>query len=419
MRRTFLLLVVALACPPPAAAQESLEALVELAEQGRLQARELEILDDVPDDDPAAAAARALVLTDAWSRRDVDRYCPAAERLVALAPAPQQADSRLELARCLILRDDLGAALAAIDDARSQPDGFGGASGPTRGLLAADLGARLLTFEVSERAARGQPDRTATERAMAAWVAVASLADAAGDVVVRNRARRLEGDLSAHRSFPDRPYAYPRAELEKLGEGVGDLLSLASGVSTTADATSPEEATVEELADLGPRGFRDAEWGASPDQVRALEKRRPLTDDGDRLAFEGRLLGREAASVYRFRRDRLHEGAWIITERYDRTGDARDDYEELRVLLRDKYGDLDDIAEEVWSGDGEGGELRALSEGRLTLRSRWSFERTVITLQLSRSDGRFKLRVIYEQADGSRDRQRDQDRRRERERDKL
>lgn len=47
--------------------------------------------------------------------------------------------------------------------------------------------------------------------------------------------------------------------------------------------------------------------------------------------------------------------------------------------------------------------------------------RTVITLQLSRSDGRFKLRVIYERADGSRrdDRERDEGRRLDREREKL
>ncbi|MCP4870421.1 MAG: hypothetical protein GY898_17085 [Proteobacteria bacterium] len=409
-----------LAVAPARAGEGALVDLVPAASEGKLHSGERAVLEAVPDDDPAAPAAAALLLANAESRGDLDARCSAAEVLVRIAPPAWRADAHLEMARCLLLRDDPAAAAGALQAARSEPDGF---RSPEHALLAADLHARSLTLQFSDGLAAGNHDAATLTAAIAAWDAVASQADALKDVLVRNRANRLKGDLKGYDTHRERGYSYAATQTRDVGSGVGSLLDLVAETDATLAASTPDdqpaESAVEGLDALGPRGFRELDWGVSPSKVKQSEKSKPEIDEPDRLVYRDRLLGKSCGVVFRFRRERLVEGAYVITEGYRRADDAREGFEELEALLEQKYGESGDIDEVVWKGPEGSSSLRGLSEGEASFQARWTFERTVISVVLDNDRARYRLRVVYEAKSSTRPEVDDTEKERERALDKL
>lgn len=391
MRSLLPLLLLLLATPASAA---SLADLVDNARAGKLDERERELVRSLLTDATHAPPAAALLLADSEARADADQHCRAAEVLQGVAPEPWAAEALVEQAKCSLRAGRPADAAEFASQALRSPSGFRG--GTERALLAADLVARARTGVVALKAKERAASEVEVAAAERAWQDLVTRAGEAGDVQSVNRARRLLGDLHGFRLNPVHGFQVAEAEILGFPAGAGPWLALPAASTGSADAPQA-------LADLGPRGFRDAKWGASQKAVVKAEGRKPVDADEGRLVFEDRLSGREAAVIYTFGGGRLSEGAYVIREPYRSVDDALEHYRSLRKLLRSKYGEPLRNEEVRWGRDGDGDDgRRGLMEGEASYQTSWAFERTTIELRLKRKRGEYKLRLVYTSVDEAR-----------------
>lgn len=364
--------------------------LVVPATRGQLDQAERDALEAVEADSPALPAARALLLADAQAGTDVARFCALSLSFLEIAPPRWKADAHLERARCLALEADYEGARAALVQAESSPEGFGGELGDERSLWLVELDARILSKLVALGAGESF-DGEQVDEAEARWKLLAKLAAERGDNETRNRARRVSYDLSAYRTNPSKGYRFAASYLELLGGSVGSLLDVVGELPDAAGEDSGHP-----LDGLGPRGFQGVAWGSSPDSVRATRDKGPREASPKRLVYADQLAGIDCVAIYRFRAQGLDEGAYMVTEPYSSAGEAHADYRRLSSMLSTKYGASDESIEEVqWRGKPGEDPVRALGEGRVRFVRRWTFTRTLMRLRLDKEDGRYKLRIVY------------------------
>ena len=109
---------------------------------------------------------------------------------------------------------------------------------------------------------------------------------------------------------------------------------------------------------VGTKGFRNAKWGMTQDEVQRIEKNRLVdssskeevlrqifkTQDSDSfLLYEGDVGGVSCTIVYSFcENGQLKEGGYLLTENYYENpqgwNTAQKNYKRIKHLLREKYG---------------------------------------------------------------------------------
>lgn len=160
--------------------------------------------------------------------------------------------------------------------------------------------------------------------------------------------------------------------------------------------------------------FRSAEFGMSPDQVRASEPGVEWIESGDRLGFETRIGTVDALAVYEFTDDRFSTAMYTVTEEHVNKTLFIDDYRELAGLLEQKYGKPDED-ETVWRNDlyrddpSDWG--TAVGVGHLTMYKQWHTETTDVSIVLFGDNFEVHVQIAYQSRDlaaerAERDRQR-------------
>ena len=177
-------------------------------------------------------------------------------------------------------------------------------------------------------------------------------------------------------------------EIEQLSTETERLVALSEYTVELKEAlrrsdASPTVAGRPERAD-----FAEAWWGMTRAEVRKTLTGRPVEDMPDRLTVVTSVASLNAYAVYTFLDDALFVGGYVFSEFYF-DGDAYiDDFERLKDLLTDIYGEPS-VDEATWSRDDHvprsswGHEFNM---GRVEFYAMWMTDRTVIELSLSRQD---------------------------------
>lgn len=148
--------------------------------------------------------------------------------------------------------------------------------------------------------------------------------------------------------------------------------------------------------------FGQAQWGATPNEVRQAETRPNRTPFGETgyLIYEAQLPDIQVTRlVYQFTAGQLSQGRFLFRPSPEAPVQAWiDQFEQVRHLISRQYGEPS--AEEVLTPTVDVSPARidwatALSEDRLILKTRWVTERTELVQQLAWAGDRPYHQVIY------------------------
>ena len=147
--------------------------------------------------------------------------------------------------------------------------------------------------------------------------------------------------------------------------------------------------------------FRGHAWGASPEEVKALERHDLHHDiDGELAYWNFQFAGVEAGLVYTFEDGRLVRAHFLSRNPTTDPEEDLADYRAFQALLTEHHGEP--VAEEwVWlDGDERAaseGTLADIVAGRARLETRWELETADATLLIAGGDGAIQtVWVVYE-----------------------
>lgn len=148
------------------------------------------------------------------------------------------------------------------------------------------------------------------------------------------------------------------------------------------------------------QAFRNVNWGASIEEVKLSEKKIPDQESEESLMYKVQLSGKEVLLIYNFLPEHgLYSSGYFFDEKHTNKNGYIDDYKEVKSLLVKKYGNP--ISDRViWSNDlfkddpQEYG--RAVSIGHLKYISKWTVDRTEITLGLLGDNYEIGMILNYE-----------------------
>jgi hypothetical protein len=132
--------------------------------------------------------------------------------------------------------------------------------------------------------------------------------------------------------------------------------------------------------------FRDAQWGFTKDQVRLLEKTRPLFSTDNTLTYRGKIDNIQVHIIYEFIEEKLKSGTYKFIANYANNNVYLRDYERINNSIEFKYGEPE-IKEETWKNnlykEKRGYHGNAVSLGHLIFETKWIADNTIIIHKLS------------------------------------
>jgi hypothetical protein len=97
-------------------------------------------------------------------------------------------------------------------------------------------------------------------------------------------------------------------------------------------------------------GFRGVEWGSSTSQALESEGKAPSSESDEQLVFEDSIDTLDCLAIYTFVEDQLVRGTYAVIEEHANKNDHIADYNKLKRLLGEKYGDpINDRT--IWKDD--------------------------------------------------------------------
>lgn len=146
-------------------------------------------------------------------------------------------------------------------------------------------------------------------------------------------------------------------------------------------------------------GFRQTNWGMTPDEVKQTEKSTPLKQSNELVLYRVYYMDRPAKTGFVFKDGKLVKGAYLFEETYDNPDEYIATYEKIKSALISDYGppSLDEIK---WAND-EDRDLaeadgKSVCEGEVIYKSEWVQEYTLITLLLDGANHKCRQGIIYE-----------------------
>lgn len=147
--------------------------------------------------------------------------------------------------------------------------------------------------------------------------------------------------------------------------------------------------------------FRMAQWGMSKEQVIKLEgepDRQTKPEGLELTAYKRKIANLDCAVCFIFTENKLTRGKYIFYEEHSNKNFYIDDYNEIKSILTDKYGNpkkdkiiwLNDFYKEYYADWG-----LAISEGDLRYYAEWETPETEIRLALHGDNNEILLEVEY------------------------
>lgn len=167
--------------------------------------------------------------------------------------------------------------------------------------------------------------------------------------------------------------------------------------STSLGKVEEELRTKEDLDNFSLFGFRNNSWGDNVTSVKAKEKFELVQEETGILAYKGRIAGMDMLLGYLFTGDKLTTGKYIVTEDHSNKNDYITDYDKLKKILTEKYGEPKED-EKYWKNDLYRDDYSdwgfAVSLGHLIYYSTYQNEKTELTLMLSGEN--YKINLLIE-----------------------
>ena len=146
------------------------------------------------------------------------------------------------------------------------------------------------------------------------------------------------------------------------------------------------------------RTFRSSCWGDSAEKIKATETTEPEFDTHDLLGYNTDIAGLSALAVYHLINGHLVMGRYSITEPHAEDNAYLSDFENIKNLLKKKYGPSDG-SKTYWINDLYKDDYErwgmAVSCGHLSCFEIWDMEDTHIELQLNGDNYKIELFIIY------------------------
>jgi hypothetical protein len=148
------------------------------------------------------------------------------------------------------------------------------------------------------------------------------------------------------------------------------------------------------------QAFRNVNWGASIEEVKASEEKKPYLENEETLVYKVQLAGKEVLLLYNFLpKHGLYSSGYIFEEKHTNKNEYIADYNEVKSLLTKKYGAT--ISDKViWSNDLYKDDPQyygtAVSVGHLKYGSYWTVEGTDIRLGLLGDNFEISMILNYE-----------------------
>lgn len=145
--------------------------------------------------------------------------------------------------------------------------------------------------------------------------------------------------------------------------------------------------------------FRNVNWGASPQEVKIVEKVSLVSETSRLLVYRGRLANLNAVFGYHFVNGRLCRGSYMFEEKHTNRNAYISDYERINTLLKKKYGepivDYSRWLNDLYRDDSQQWGL-AVSIGHLGFITEWATERTHIKHMLNGDNFKVTHGLIYD-----------------------
>jgi len=168
-----------------------------------------------------------------------------------------------------------------------------------------------------------------------------------------------------------------------------------STVAAVSAGAKEKEVPKKRAAPLPPGDFRTSRWGDSMAAVKELEDAKLTAEGPDALSYAGKVAGLDAGIVYQFADDKLVAGGYVIEGRHANANIFIDECNELRALLREKYGkptsDKMVWRDDLYKNDPSNWGI-AVGSGRLSYFTEWQTPETKINLALSGDN--FKVNFV-------------------------
>lgn len=179
-----------------------------------------------------------------------------------------------------------------------------------------------------------------------------------------------------------------RVRNRTLATVAGSLLLATAAVAAEGDADTD---------------FRRGRWGDSPQAVEKAESlevaQRQKQGDVSVLVYEGEIAGLAAEIAYLFNPEGLYQGIYKITEDHADHALYIADFEKLRDLLSEKYGEPASSGtrwtNELFKGNPDHWD-EALIAGHVSWAATWVTERTKVSIALFGQAFRVRLGITYE-----------------------
>lgn len=144
--------------------------------------------------------------------------------------------------------------------------------------------------------------------------------------------------------------------------------------------------------------FRQTKWGFTTDQVKKIEGDEPYINTENTLAYKKSVAGLDCLIGYMFIENKLVRAKYIFEEEHTNKNDYISDYNKIKGVLTEKYGDKKESNDAIWNNDLYKDSFQdyglAISIGHLIYISSWDTNTTKIALVL-RGDN-YKIDLVTE-----------------------
>ncbi len=131
--------------------------------------------------------------------------------------------------------------------------------------------------------------------------------------------------------------------------------------------------------------FRQANWGMSKEEVRAIESAEPDYESEDGLGYDVTIDGKNFLCLYAFLEDKLYQAGYHYVDTHVNDNNYIVNFEELKELLIQKYG-KPKVDEIIWKNDLFKDDIQhwgmAICMGHLEYYTAWENESTRTLIKL-------------------------------------